>query len=585
MPTRLELLKQAGFSDGEIGDWATAERQRMRQAGFTDNEIDDEFGVTRPPTQVPPAFIERLKQGNSLDRILGAAAEYAQDYFGDEPLGFSPEKQRFLRKFGVFGDLSIPVGTVGDAALRSLSAGIAGLGAGVGQAVEESHDAVLGPSPDGKGKAARDFAQLAQIAALLATTSGRKPGAARAPAPKATVTEAPVSALPRAEDFRNAAAAISGTPASFHIEQKLLRLWTDHGIPPTEVAEDALRDRTIRDAIRSDSEKLPEVYVGKGETTTATSAEPSVPPRLAESAQADSVPVQSKAAPLEAANRSSANVNALEQARMMENAEPIRLREPPPKPQRPFEEDYPRPTLTHADDRLMFDIEGRNLDANFIAGRRVYGKPDEPLSPEETKATMKRLGVRLIDVPPDSQAGREMTANGMRGAYLGDPQESGLPLQRVFVNTEPGALDRNFVIAHEFSHAIDHLTGMLISSSLTPEEIAELRAVYGEIKTRPIEDAPRPQPEHFGYGGVDINRELAAESIRAYMNDPNYFKTVAPKTAAKIRDLVNENPYLKHVIQFNSLLAAGLIGAAARSQDPGDQRHAPKRGSSHGTQQ
>jgi hypothetical protein len=77
VPTRIELLKQAGFSDAEIGDWATSERRRMQQAGFTDGEIDDEFGVTRPPKDVPAAFIERLKRGSALYRILGAAGEYA----------------------------------------------------------------------------------------------------------------------------------------------------------------------------------------------------------------------------------------------------------------------------------------------------------------------------------------------------------------------------------------------------------------------------------------------------------------------------------------------------------------------------
>jgi hypothetical protein len=576
MPTRIELLKQAGFSDGEIGDWATAERQRMREAGFTDSEIDNEFGVTRPPKQVPAAFIERLKQGNSLRRIIGAAAEYARDYFGDEPLGFSPENQRFLRKFGVFGDLGIPVGTVGDAALRTLSAGTAGLGAAVGQAVEEGHDAVFGPGPYGKGKAARDFAQLAQIAGLLSTASGRKPGAARAPAPKAAVAEAPVSALPRAEDFRNAAAVISGTAASFPTEQKLLRLWTDHGIPPAEVAEDALRDRTIRDVIRSDSEKVPDAYAGSGDTATATSVEPNAIAPLAESAQTDRAAVagESRAAAAEAEDKSAANPNAPGLEPVIAEAKPVRLRAPPRKPQRPFEEDYPGATITGPDGQLEFDIEGRNLGAKFIAGRRVYGEADQPLSPEEIKGAMKQLGIRLIDIPPDAHGGDPLLKKYMkslRAEYQGDPQPGGPPDQRVYVNTGPKAPDRNFVIAHEFAHAIDHLTGMLISSSLTPEEIAELRAVYGEIKTRPNKDAPRPQPEHFGYSGADINRELAAEGIRAYLTNPNYFKTVAPKTAAKIRDLVNENPYLKRVLQFNSLIAAGLIGVGARNQDRDDQ--------------
>ncbi len=201
MPTRIELLKQAGFSDAEIGDWATSERRRMQQAGFTDSEIDDEFGVTRP------------------------------DYFGDEPLGFSPENTAALRKLGVLGDIVVPAAKPIDAVLRSVPAGIAGLGAGLGQMVEEGHDAALGPGPYAKGKAARDFAQLAQIAALLSGANEPKAGVIRRP----TANVANVTVLPRAEDFRNAAAAISGTPASFPVEQKLLRLWTDHGIPPADV--------------------------------------------------------------------------------------------------------------------------------------------------------------------------------------------------------------------------------------------------------------------------------------------------------------------------------------------------------------
>src|SRR5262245_1699125 len=353
MPTRIELLKQAGFSEAEIGDWATTERRRMQEAGFSDSEIDDEFGVTRPPKEVPPAFIERLKQGNSLHRILAAASEYAQHYFGDEPLGFSPENREVLSKLGVVGDIIIPAAKPVDALLRSVPAGIAGLGAGIGQAVEEGHDAALGPGPYAKGKAARDFAQLAQIGALLAGGNGPKAGAARAPT--ANVANGPAIALPRAEDFRNAAAAISGTSASFRTEQKLLRLWADHGIPPTEVVEDALRDRTIGDVIRSDSEKLPDVYVGTGETTKAASARPEAPAPLAESAQADSarVPAESKVAPVDAADRSSASLNTSELARMTEEvvtpeevanpdevANPfVRLKQPPPTPQRPFTQD------------------------------------------------------------------------------------------------------------------------------------------------------------------------------------------------------------------------------------------------------
>jgi hypothetical protein len=65
--------------------------------------------------------------------------------------------------------------------------------------------------------------------------------------------------------------------------------------------------------------------------------------------------------------------------------------------------------------------------------------------------------------------------------------------------------------------------------------------------------------------------ELVAEGLRAYMSNPNYFKTVAPKAAAKFRAAVNKNRLLKKVIQLNSLGAVGLIGAGVRSQDRDDQ--------------
>jgi hypothetical protein len=53
--------------------------------------------------------------------------------------------------------------------------------------------------------------------------------------------------------------------------------------------------------------------------------------------------------------------------------------------------------------------------------------------------------------------------------------------------------------------------------------------------------------------------------------NPNWFKAVAPRSAARFRADVNRNKYLKHVIQFNSLGAAGLLSAAAGSKDQDDQ--------------
>ncbi|KQS79043.1 hypothetical protein ASG25_10680 [Rhizobium sp. Leaf384] len=54
------------------------------------------------------------------------------------------------------------------------------------------------------------------------------------------------------------------------------------------------------------------------------------------------------------------------------------------------------------------------------------------------------------------------------------------------------------------------------------------------------------------------------EAIRAYMADPNYIKTVAPETASRIRQCVNDNPRLRDIIQFNSVGAAGVLANGLR---------------------
>ncbi|TPM38127.1 hypothetical protein [Mesorhizobium sp. B2-3-4] len=105
---------------------------------------------------------------------------------------------------------------------------------------------------------------------------------------------------------------------------------------------------------------------------------------------------------------------------------------------------------------------------------------------------------------------------------------------------------------------------------------SELKWLYNDLNNpnlqgaraagRPVEQSTSKTyrgfgPEQMGYrSGVDADRELMAEAIRAYMA-----KTVAPKTAARIRSYVNKHKDLKHIIQFNSLidLTAGTAGAAA----------------------
>jgi hypothetical protein len=572
MSARIELLKQAGFSDAEIGDWATAERQRMHEAGFSDDEIDEEFGVTRPPKDLPPAFIERLKQGNALQRIAGAAGDYAERYFGDEPLGFSPKNQEFLHKLGVAGDIVIPAARPVDAALRAVPAGIAAVGAGLGQAVEEARDAAFGPGSEAKGKAARDFAQLAQIAAVASGANGPRTGPAVRSAPirirAPDVASEPALVLPRAEDFRNAAAAISGTPASFQIEQKLLRLWTEHGISPTEAAADAMRDRTIAEDLRSDSGKLPDAYVAAGRPPAAAGAEPGAPDQPVTPAEADRMTAAAENQPGAAETEVGAEVDptAPERAPMTAESKAVGMYPPPLLPQRPFKFDY-RWVVPQTDPtgRLLVDMEGRPLVARYVAGRRFAGERDYPLTPADVDAAIMGLDIRKVPTPsiPNNN-------DSVVGLFTGYEDKRGRPVGDLYVKSTTSAADQHLVTAHELGHAIDYITDL--ASTLTNPELDELRRVYATLRGGAGRKTLHPQPETYGYEGENINQELLVEGIRAYLTNPNYFKAAAPRSAARIREAVNKDKWLKRIIQFNSLGAAGVVGAgAAGSHDEDGQ--------------
>ena len=116
------------------------------------------------------------------------------------------------------------------------------------------------------------------------------------------------------------------------------------------------------------------------------------------------------------------------------------------------------------------------------------------------------------------------------------------------------------------SHLVDEVAGQIDTSGLSKE----LAGVYNTLATGQERVRGLTGPQHLGYSKEAAPREMMAEAIRAYMTDPNYLKTVAPKTAAAIRAAVNSNPRLNKTIQFNSLAGAlglGAIGASAADEE------------------
>lgn len=223
------------------------------------------------------------------------------------------------------------------------------------------------------------------------------------------------------------------------------------------------------------------------------------------------------------------------------------LYNPPVVPARHFEADYPTGALSNDAGRLSTDIEGRPLVAEFVAGRRVAGGSDEAIPAAKfgalSEATIGQTPLAVEKSAIRGDAGR-----------MGVDRRSGNPVDIAFAKgLKPAQQER--VVGHELGHAIDILADRVPTQGLRQE----LGAIYNDLNN-PQSHGPKWTPKNNGYQKPDeVERELMAEAVRAYMADPNYIKTTAPETAARIRQYVNGNDKLKQVIQFNAIGGLGVL--------------------------
>lgn len=242
----------------------------------------------------------------------------------------------------------------------------------------------------------------------------------------------------------------------------------------------------------------------------------------------------------------------------------VNIFEPKHVQQRAFDVDYPQGAQGPAGSRLAFDIDGRPLSAEYIAGRRVVGGVDEGLSAGDAYRIADALGAPVVATSKQSK-----DLNKAAGRYHGGPD------RRIFIDKSLDPKRGGRVLQHEVGHLVDDLAMGVVGpkGSRIPIEglDKELRLVYSDLNSAGYVPKGKigAKPETSGYPTHEVGAELMAEAIRAYARDPNYLKTVAPNTAARIREYVNANPNLKKVIQFNS--AAGLFGVALPSADWGNE--------------
>jgi hypothetical protein len=229
------------------------------------------------------------------------------------------------------------------------------------------------------------------------------------------------------------------------------------------------------------------------------------------------------------------------------------LREPLEAPERLFRADYPWGAFADRSGRLLRDIEGRPMTAKYIAGRRVRGGGDEAISAADLPRLAKLLGVPIKQVA----AHRIPEAAGKYVPTKGE----------ILLRNDLSARELPLVQGHEVAHRIDNMAGFVSQDGLG----AELQALYHLLNHAPWKSHHLIGPQDFGYYPFNVPHELMAEAIRAYLSNPNFIKTVAPKTAAAIRAAWNGLPRASKILQFNALAAgaAGALAAAGQGQGGG----------------
>ena len=223
----------------------------------------------------------------------------------------------------------------------------------------------------------------------------------------------------------------------------------------------------------------------------------------------------------------------------------------PPQSIRPFDADYPNGALADVAGRLLADIEGRPLVAPRIIGRRMVQGADESLPRTETIPLA--TAVTGNDVTP-LVGGTDLG----RFFYQDVVQHTLRPGGEISVRAGLPPAKADQIVRHELGHAIDEIVGQVPTAGLS----RELRTIYDAGLTGRLRARGLTGPEHVGYSPSDAPRELWAEAVRAYLNDPNALKSVAPSVAARIRQYVNAHPDLSKLLQFNAIpvAVAGGIG-------------------------
>src|SRR6516165_4295115 len=63
-------LRNAGYSEEDIGNYMTGQRNTLKAGGYNDDEIDAYLGIPRTPQNIPGPLIQRAVAGNEAVKTL-----------------------------------------------------------------------------------------------------------------------------------------------------------------------------------------------------------------------------------------------------------------------------------------------------------------------------------------------------------------------------------------------------------------------------------------------------------------------------------------------------------------------------------
>lgn len=270
MPSPIEALQSAGFSNDEVVGWASERRLTLTQAGFSESEIDAYLaGGVVAPEVIPPAMEERLIKGDEARKREGGLLQTIPQGIDmmSTPEGRTKIWEAVKKYPSKFVDDMINMAKLpGDVAEGKIDLN-----------TEEGIDQAIGLGMLVGGSRLNKLSLTGKTSGLSVSMGETMHRIERGPTGE--IYDLPIGGVARSEDFATAAHVVAGPDAPFAVQEKLLKSYNEKGLHPSEIAHDAQTDPIVAQRLlSSDPADLPPGGIPPKEPPAPKASEPPAPP-------------------------------------------------------------------------------------------------------------------------------------------------------------------------------------------------------------------------------------------------------------------------------------------------------------------